>query len=73
VTVAAKASTRKRITWKYERSSTSYADAFLNLDKDRAWLAAAVARHFQRIVRGAALTKGGEIRSSVLEEVDHAG
>lgn len=73
VTVAAHPTTRQRIRWKYERASESFADAFLKLDRDRAFLAEATERHFRAIVRGAAMTKGGTIRSSVLEGVDRAG
>ncbi len=73
VTVAAHPSTRRRVTWHYTRSAVSFADQFLDLTKDRQWLADRVRYHFERIVSSAAFTKRGELRSSVLKEVDDAG
>lgn len=68
VVVASHPGTRKRIRWVYERSTESFADAFGKFDRDRPWIANRVGELFLAIFRAAALTKRGELRSSVLEE-----
>jgi hypothetical protein len=70
VVVASHSETRRRVRWVYERSSESFADAFGKFDRDRPWIANRVTELFQVIFQRAALTKGGQVRSSVLEEVD---
>jgi hypothetical protein len=70
VVVPGHAATRKRIRWVFERSSESFADAFGRFDRDRPWIAARVPELFMKIYERAALTKGGTIRSSVLEGAD---
>jgi hypothetical protein len=70
--VAGHAANRKRIRWVFERSSESFADAFGRFDRDRPWIAARVRRAVPGDLRErAALTKGGTIRSSVLEGADN--
>lgn len=70
VVVPAHPSTRRRIRWVYERSSESYADAFGRFDRDRPWIANRVGELFLVIFQRAALTKGGQLRSAVLEGAD---
>ncbi|MES2340006.1 MAG: hypothetical protein V4537_18080 [Pseudomonadota bacterium] len=70
VVVPGHAATRKRIRLVVERSSESFADAFGRFDRDRPWIAARVPELFMKIYERAALTKGGTLRSSVLEGTD---
>lgn len=73
ITVRGHTAQRQRIRRQVTRSSTSYAAEFGRFVKDQPWIAQRTAELFAEIVRKAAFTKGGKLKSSVLQEVDDAG
>lgn len=62
---------RKKVT--FTRSATSYAADFGRFLRDSPWIADRTAVLFREIIRRAAFTKGGMLRSNMLQEVDRVG